>query len=31
LELADEEFQAGKLQEAIAIASKIPQDIPLLN
>ena len=28
LDLADEAFQAGKLQEAIAIASKIPQDVP---
>lgn len=28
LDLADEAFQAGKLQEAIAIAGKIPQDIP---
>ena len=27
LDLADEAFQAGKLQEAIAIAGKIPQDI----
>jgi len=25
LELADEEFQAGKLQEAIAIASRFPR------
>ena len=28
LDLADEAFQAGKLQKAIAIAGKIPQDIP---
>ena len=28
LDLADEAFQAGKLQEAIAIASKIPQNVP---
>lgn len=28
LELADEAFQAGKLQEAIVTTSKIPQDIP---
>ena len=28
LDLADEAFQAGKLQEAISIASKIPQNVP---
>ena len=28
LDIGDEAFQAGKLQEAIAIARKVPQDVP---